>query len=131
MNQLRPPSSVLRHPGAGDASSGESAADPPAGSGLAGSVWELMSGFVRSHDPSDELRHTLGLGRGTGRVKALINLGAGAPSPAPSAKEKGGEPDRGGAQGRAESAGHRRPPPVPASRPAPSRPPPAAGDPWS
>ena len=77
MNQPRPPSSAPRHPDAGDASSGESAADPPAGSGLAGSVWELMSGFVRSHDPSDELRHTLGLGRGTGRVKALISLAGG------------------------------------------------------
>jgi DNA-binding MarR family transcriptional regulator len=77
MNQPRPPSSAPRHPDAGDASSGESAGDPSAGSGLAGSVWELMSGFVRSHDPSDELRHTLGLGRGTGRVKALISLAGG------------------------------------------------------
>ena len=77
MNQPRQPSSAPRHPDAGDASSGESAGDPSAGSGLAGSVWELMSGFVRSHDPSDELRHTLGLGRGTGRVKALISLAGG------------------------------------------------------
>jgi DNA-binding MarR family transcriptional regulator len=77
MNQPRPPSSAPRHPDAGDASSGESAGDPSAGSGLAGSVWELMSGFVRSHDPSDELRHTLGLGRGTGRVKALMSLAGG------------------------------------------------------
>jgi DNA-binding MarR family transcriptional regulator len=77
MNQPRPPSSAPRHLDAGDASSGESAGDPSAGSGLAGSVWELMSGFVRSHDPSDELRHTLGLGRGTGRVKALISLAGG------------------------------------------------------
>ena len=77
MNQPRPPSSAPRHPDAGDASSGESAGDPSAGPGLAGSVWELMSGFVRSHDPSDELRHTLGLGRGTGRVKALISLAGG------------------------------------------------------
>ena len=45
--------------------------------GLAGSVWELMSGFVASHDPRDELRHVLGLGRGAGRVKALISLAAG------------------------------------------------------
>jgi DNA-binding MarR family transcriptional regulator len=36
-----------------------------------------MSGFVQSHDPSDELRQTLGLGRGTGRVKALVSLAAG------------------------------------------------------
>jgi DNA-binding MarR family transcriptional regulator len=92
MNQLQPPSSVLRHPGAGDASSGESAADPPAEPGLAGSVWELMSGFVRSHDPSDELRHTLGLGRGTGRVKALISLAAGPLSLAQVAQAIGADP---------------------------------------
>jgi DNA-binding MarR family transcriptional regulator len=73
MNQPPPP----RHRHAGDASLAESAADPPAGSGLASSVWELMSGFVRSHDPADELRHALGLGRGSGRVKALISLAAG------------------------------------------------------
>jgi DNA-binding MarR family transcriptional regulator len=44
---------------------------------LAAAIWELMSGFVRSHDPADELRHSLGLGRGTGRVKALLSLDAG------------------------------------------------------
>jgi DNA-binding MarR family transcriptional regulator len=49
---------------------------PSARSGLASSVWELMSGFVRSHDPADELRQALGLGRGTGRVKALVSLAA-------------------------------------------------------
>jgi DNA-binding MarR family transcriptional regulator len=92
MNQPRPPSSARRHPGAGDASSGESAADPPAGSGLAGSAWELMSGFVRSHDPSDELRQTLGLGRGTGRVKALISLAAGPLSLAQLAQAIGADP---------------------------------------
>jgi DNA-binding MarR family transcriptional regulator len=73
MNQPPPPG----HRHAGDASRAESAADLSAGSGLAGSVWELMSGFVRSHDPADELRHSLGLGRGSGRVKALISLAAG------------------------------------------------------
>jgi DNA-binding MarR family transcriptional regulator len=36
-----------------------------------------MSGFVRSHDPADELRRALGLGRGTGRVKALMSLADG------------------------------------------------------
>ena len=44
---------------------------------LASSVWETMSGFVRSHDPADELREALGLGRGTGRVKALMGLADG------------------------------------------------------
>jgi DNA-binding MarR family transcriptional regulator len=45
--------------------------------GVAELVWELMSGFVHGHDPVDELRRTLGLGRGTGRVKALMGLAAG------------------------------------------------------
>jgi DNA-binding MarR family transcriptional regulator len=72
MSQPRQPSPAPRHPDAGDA-----AAEPLAGPGLAGSVWELMSGFVRSHDPSDELRDALGLGRGTGRIKALVSLAAG------------------------------------------------------
>lgn len=45
--------------------------------GLASSAWELMSGFVRGHDPADELREALGLGRGTGRVRALLSLAAG------------------------------------------------------
>jgi DNA-binding MarR family transcriptional regulator len=36
-----------------------------------------MSGFVNRHDPTDELRHVLGLGRGTGRVRALMSLAAG------------------------------------------------------
>jgi DNA-binding MarR family transcriptional regulator len=36
-----------------------------------------MSDFVRSHDPADDLRRELGLGRGAGRVKALISLAGG------------------------------------------------------
>jgi DNA-binding MarR family transcriptional regulator len=36
-----------------------------------------MSEFVRSHDPADELRRELGLGRGAGRVKALVSLAGG------------------------------------------------------
>ena len=51
-----------------------------------------MSGFVRSHDPSDELRQTLGLGRGTGRVKALISLAAGPLSLAQVAQAIGADP---------------------------------------
>jgi hypothetical protein len=46
--------------------------------GLAELVWELMSSFVHGHDPVDELRQTLSLGRGTGRVKAIMGLAAGA-----------------------------------------------------
>ena len=92
MNQPRPPSSAPRQPAAGDAHSPESAADPPAGSGLAGSVWELMSDFARSHDPSDELRQTRGLGRGTGRVKALVSLAAGPLSLAQLAQAIGADP---------------------------------------
>jgi len=44
---------------------------------LAGEVWARMKDLVRRNDPTDELRRTLGLGRGTGRVKALLSLGAG------------------------------------------------------
>jgi DNA-binding MarR family transcriptional regulator len=36
-----------------------------------------MSGFVHRHDPRDELRQALGLGRGAGRVKALVSLADG------------------------------------------------------
>jgi DNA-binding MarR family transcriptional regulator len=44
---------------------------------LASSTWELMSAFVHAHDPGDELRRTLGLGRGTGRVRVLMSLADG------------------------------------------------------
>jgi DNA-binding MarR family transcriptional regulator len=52
---------------------------PAAGSDLelARTVWSRMSELVRGHDPTDELRRSLGLGRGTGRVKALLSLAAG------------------------------------------------------
>jgi DNA-binding MarR family transcriptional regulator len=36
-----------------------------------------MSDFVRSHDPAEDLRRELGLGRGAGRVKALVSLADG------------------------------------------------------
>jgi DNA-binding MarR family transcriptional regulator len=36
-----------------------------------------MSDFVHSHNPADDLRRELGLGRGAGRVKALISLAGG------------------------------------------------------
>jgi DNA-binding MarR family transcriptional regulator len=49
----------------------------PAQPGPASAVWLLMSDFVRSHDPTDELRRELGLGRGAGRVKALVSLAGG------------------------------------------------------
>ena len=65
---------------------------PSARSGLASSVWELMSDFVRSHDPADELRQALGLGRGTGRVKALMSLAAGPLSLAELAQAIGTDP---------------------------------------
>ena len=45
--------------------------------GLASAAWELMSDFVHGHDPRDELRRELGLGRGTGRVKAITSLSGG------------------------------------------------------
>ncbi|QMU80283.1 MarR family transcriptional regulator [Streptacidiphilus sp. PB12-B1b] len=36
-----------------------------------------MSAFVRGFDPTEELRRTLALGRGSGRVKALLALADG------------------------------------------------------
>ncbi len=33
-----------------------------------------MATVVARHDPTDELRRTLGLGRGSGRVRALLSL---------------------------------------------------------
>lgn len=44
---------------------------------LAASVWESMSAFVFGNDPTDRLRESLGLGRGTGRTRALISLAEG------------------------------------------------------
>jgi len=43
-------------------------------SDLTGRVWELMSEFVRSFDATEELRSTLALGRGSGRVRTLLSL---------------------------------------------------------
>lgn len=68
MNQPRPPAPAPR---------GRHAKGRTADYGLAGSVWELMSAFTGSHDPGDELRQTLRLGRGAGRVKVLVSLAAG------------------------------------------------------
>ncbi len=71
---------------------GTAAASVPADPDLARSVWEIMSAFVRGHDPADELRRALGLGRGTGRVKALISLAAGPLSLAELARQIGVDP---------------------------------------
>ena len=60
--------------------------------GVAELVWELMSGFVHGHDPADELRQALGLGRGTGRVKALVSLADGPLSLAELAHAIGADP---------------------------------------
>jgi DNA-binding MarR family transcriptional regulator len=92
MNQPPPPAPSPQRGHAGDASSPGPAADPAAGSGLASSVWELMSDFVHGHDPADELRHALGLGRGSGRVKALMSLAAGPLSLAELAQAIGADP---------------------------------------
>jgi DNA-binding MarR family transcriptional regulator len=89
--RLPPPTASAGRNAGGDGSPGP-AADPSAEPGLASSVWELMSGFVRSHDPADELRHALGLGRGTGRVKALMSLAAGPLSLAELARAIGADP---------------------------------------
>jgi len=91
MNAPRPPAQAPRHDADG-AGAQEAAADPLAGAGLASSVWELMSGFVRHHDPADELRHELGLGRGAGRVRVLVSLAAGPLSLADLAQAIGADP---------------------------------------
>jgi DNA-binding MarR family transcriptional regulator len=51
-----------------------------------------MSDFVRDHDPADELRRSLGLGRGSGRVKALMSLAAGPLSLAELGQAMGADP---------------------------------------
>ena len=40
-------------------------------------MWSSLAAFVNGHDPTEELRETLGLGRGTGRVRALLAVAAG------------------------------------------------------
>ena len=37
-------------------------------------VWQALRALVLAHDQRDELRDTLGLGRGTGRIKVLLRL---------------------------------------------------------
>jgi DNA-binding MarR family transcriptional regulator len=51
-----------------------------------------MSAFVLGNDPTDELRRALGLGRGTGRVRALISLADGPLSLAELARRIGADP---------------------------------------
>lgn len=53
------------------------AAVSPETAELASRVWTAMSEFVHSFDPSEELRRTLALGRGSGRVKTLLGLADG------------------------------------------------------
>jgi DNA-binding MarR family transcriptional regulator len=37
-------------------------------------VWQALRALVLAHDQRDALRDTLGLGRGTGRIKVLLRL---------------------------------------------------------
>ena len=37
-------------------------------------VWQELRAFVLAHDHREELRETLGLGRGMGRIKVLLRL---------------------------------------------------------
>ena len=37
-------------------------------------VWQALRALVLAHDQRDQLRDTLGLGRGTGRIKVLLRL---------------------------------------------------------
>jgi len=71
-----------------DSAAASTAADPE----LARSIWEIMSAFVLGNDPADKLRHALGLGRGNGRVKALISLADGPLSLAELARRIGVDP---------------------------------------
>jgi DNA-binding MarR family transcriptional regulator len=48
-----------------------------AGDDQAGRVWTAMRGLTDSYPPRDALRHALNLGRGSGRVKALLWLAEG------------------------------------------------------
>jgi DNA-binding MarR family transcriptional regulator len=77
-----------RHGGTGPWGAAAAVAEP----GLASSVWQTMSGFVRGHDPAGELRQALGLGRGSGRVKALMSLADGPLSVAELAQAAGADP---------------------------------------
>jgi DNA-binding MarR family transcriptional regulator len=77
MNHPRSSSAPARHGGTSEVGPADVATDFPAEPDLASSVWELMSVFVHSHDPADELRRALGLGRGAGRVRALVSLAPG------------------------------------------------------
>lgn len=70
----------------------EAAADRPAHTELARSAWAIMSAFVLGNDPSEELRETLGLGRGAGRIRALISLTGGPLSLAELAERTGVDP---------------------------------------
>jgi DNA-binding MarR family transcriptional regulator len=56
---------------------GSGAAPATEAADLAASTWAIMSEFVRGFDPTEELRRTLALGRGSGRVKTLLGLADG------------------------------------------------------
>src|SRR5260370_23259896 len=60
---------------------GTAAASVPADPDLARSVWEIMSAFVRGHDPPHQLRRALVLDRGTRRLNSPITLPAGPLTP--------------------------------------------------
>jgi DNA-binding MarR family transcriptional regulator len=71
---------------------GAAGAGTPADHDLARSAWQVMSDFVRRHDPGDELRRALGLGRGAGRVRALMSLAGGPLTLAELAQQLGIDP---------------------------------------
>lgn len=61
-----PSTGQSRHPGG----------EPPAAQ-AAGRVWSAMQSFVAAQDRRREMQEALGLGRGLGRVKLLVQLAAG------------------------------------------------------
>jgi DNA-binding MarR family transcriptional regulator len=72
--------------------SGDERGRPAGEADPAGEVWALMSEFVHGFDPTEELRGTLALGRGSGRVRTLLSLAEGPLSVADLAHAAGIDP---------------------------------------
>jgi DNA-binding MarR family transcriptional regulator len=73
----RPPGSSRGHAAPGDVAAGQSDSAENDAADLARSIWLVVSDFVHRYDPRAELRRALGLGRGSGRVRAIVTLAQG------------------------------------------------------
>jgi DNA-binding MarR family transcriptional regulator len=80
-----------KHPTAAAADAEPDAVEGARAAELAASAWVSMSEFVRGFDPTEELRRTLALGRGSGRVKTLLGLADGPLSVAELARSVGAD----------------------------------------